>query len=135
MRSTPAPASLVVAGFVGSPAMNLLDARLEPGGPTLSLGHQRLALPTPPAADPGQLVLGIRPEHVLVGPGPPIGRRQPRPSANRRVRTRSPGSTSTASVSPPAWKPARRRALDTHVGLTLDLAHASFFSAASGRRL
>src|SRR5580704_2309213 len=41
------PANLFVAGFIGSPAMNLLDARLEPGdlGPEAVIGVHRLPVP------------------------------------------------------------------------------------------
>jgi multiple sugar transport system ATP-binding protein len=41
------PANLFVAGFIGSPAMNLLGGRLVAGGsgPELMLGSRRLALP------------------------------------------------------------------------------------------
>jgi len=67
-----APANLFVASFIGSPAMNLLDARLvaDHAGPALFLGTHLLRLP--PAvleAKPGlarykdkNLVAGIRPE-------------------------------------------------------------------------
>src|SRR5690606_28172468 len=61
------PASLFVAQFIGSPAMNLLPARVEGGVLTLA-GGQRLALP----ADypQGEVWLGLRPEQLRpVGPG------------------------------------------------------------------
>ena len=40
------PVNLFVAGFIGSPAMNLLDARLErrDGGYEVAVGEQRIAL-------------------------------------------------------------------------------------------
>jgi len=65
------PANLFVAGFIGSPPMNLIDARLEPG-PEVVFGPHRLGIPGPVlAAHPrldrylGQpIVLGIRPEHL-----------------------------------------------------------------------
>jgi multiple sugar transport system ATP-binding protein len=68
-----APANLFVATFMGSPAMNLLDATLvdqDDGGPALDLGSQRLAVDEAVrAAHPalaertgGRVVVGIRPE-------------------------------------------------------------------------
>jgi len=68
------PANIFVAGFIGSPAMNLLDARLErgDGGPQVVLGPHRLAIPPEilaqhPALDRylgAGIVLGIRPENL-----------------------------------------------------------------------
>jgi multiple sugar transport system ATP-binding protein len=68
------PANLFVAGFIGSPPMNLIDARLErgDGGPTVIFGPHRLLVPPSavenhPALDRylgRQLVLGIRPEQL-----------------------------------------------------------------------
>jgi sn-glycerol 3-phosphate transport system ATP-binding protein len=61
------PATLFVAGFIGSPAMNVLAARVaEEGGAVELPGGDRLALPEGAVA--GQagrpVTLGIRPEHL-----------------------------------------------------------------------
>jgi multiple sugar transport system ATP-binding protein len=82
------PANLFVAGFIGSPPMNLIDARLErdadgPGcsggtaahgtaGPQLAFGSHRLGVPASVLAErPGlarylgqPVVFGVRPEHL-----------------------------------------------------------------------
>ena len=62
------PADLFVAGFMGSPAMNLVQARVEKGG--VVFGSQRIELPNPPPAlasyEGREVVLGIRPEAVEV---------------------------------------------------------------------
>jgi multiple sugar transport system ATP-binding protein len=68
------PANLFVASFIGSPAMNLLEASLEPGegGPHVSFGPHRLAIAEKAVREhPGldrylgrKVVLGIRPEHL-----------------------------------------------------------------------
>jgi multiple sugar transport system ATP-binding protein len=88
------PANLFVAGFIGSPAMNLIDARLERGGaegsapgfgeasrtdasgadsgPVVVFGPHRLKIPPQvvhghPALEQqlgADIVLGIRPEHL-----------------------------------------------------------------------
>jgi multiple sugar transport system ATP-binding protein len=57
------PANLFVAGFIGSPAMNLLEASLEEGA--ISVGSFRIPLDRerrPPATNGNRVVLGIRPE-------------------------------------------------------------------------
>ena len=69
------PVNLFVAGFIGSPAMNLVEARLEEtrdGGSAFVLGTQRLTVPDALfTARPAlrryvgrDLVLGIRPEDL-----------------------------------------------------------------------
>jgi multiple sugar transport system ATP-binding protein len=55
------PANLFVAAFIGSPSMNLVDARV--GGGRVSFAGHDLALPeaSPAAALDGRVILGIRP--------------------------------------------------------------------------
>jgi multiple sugar transport system ATP-binding protein len=85
------PVNLFVGGFIGSPAMNLLDARLERGdgeqdGWTVRLGEQRLALPAELVASrpalaayaERELIVGIRPEDLedaALAPDAPADRR------------------------------------------------------------
>ncbi len=57
------PANLFVAGFVGSPQMNLLTLPCQ--GRYAMLGDFQIPLPQIPTVPP-QIVLGIRPEHVRV---------------------------------------------------------------------
>jgi sn-glycerol 3-phosphate transport system ATP-binding protein len=64
-----APADTYVAGFIGSPSMNLLQARLAEGGisATLAAGGV-IELPQPIPGPAGRaLTIGIRPEHVTLG--------------------------------------------------------------------
>jgi multiple sugar transport system ATP-binding protein len=66
-----APATLFVAGFVGSPAMNFLRGRLLAGDtPAVQVGSARLPLNGyrfRASPVPGQdIVVGIRPEHVTL---------------------------------------------------------------------
>jgi multiple sugar transport system ATP-binding protein len=75
------PADLFVAGFMGSPAMNLLRARID--GDDVVVGHQRLALseavrrhrPGLAAYDGRDVVVGIRPECVAQSPNGPVAGR------------------------------------------------------------
>ena len=68
------PVNLFVGGFIGSPAMNMVEARLEraDGGVAVALGSQRLVLgeetlaqrPALRAYEGRPVVLGIRPEDL-----------------------------------------------------------------------
>ncbi len=72
------PANSFVASFIGSPEMNLLDARLQAtdNGLSVLVGGARLALPADKASRlatvqtlvDGALQLGLRPEHIGVQP-------------------------------------------------------------------
>ena len=62
------PANRFVAGFIGSPAMNFLDGRLEEGGLVLPSGTV-LPLDARPSVPTGtKIALGIRPEHLQIAP-------------------------------------------------------------------
>ncbi len=67
------PETLFVAGFIGTPAMNLLPGRLE-NGSLLVDGGGRVALPASlmDVAPPAGVTLGIRPEHLTIGTGSSI---------------------------------------------------------------
>ncbi len=66
------PANTFVAGFIGAPAMNFLEATLAPGGEAAILkAGPRLAFidGRRPLPDGTALTIGIRPEHVVAGGG------------------------------------------------------------------
>jgi sn-glycerol 3-phosphate transport system ATP-binding protein len=58
------PASTFVAGFIGSPPMNLIEGEAQ--GLRLQVGGEWLPLPAPAPRD-GRLHLGVRPEHARLG--------------------------------------------------------------------
>jgi multiple sugar transport system ATP-binding protein len=62
------PANLFVAAFIGSPAMNLVEATVEDG--EARFGSCRVPL-APGSHLRGRLVLGIRPHDLKIGPGIP----------------------------------------------------------------
>jgi multiple sugar transport system ATP-binding protein len=67
------PVNQFVAGFIGSPAMNLLTVPLADGG--IRLAGKVLPIPEPiraaaAKADLGTLVVGMRPEHLHLTDGP-----------------------------------------------------------------
>ncbi len=61
------PDKLFVAGFIGSPPINLLDGQAQGG--RLAVGALSLAAP----GIEGAVVLGIRPEHLTLRPGVETG--------------------------------------------------------------
>jgi multiple sugar transport system ATP-binding protein len=80
------PASLFVAGFLGSPKMNFLQGRLvrSGGAYAIDLGEEVPKLALPPgrafngATDGAKVILGLRPEHVGRAAGA-----QPAPGSQR----------------------------------------------------
>jgi multiple sugar transport system ATP-binding protein len=58
------PANLFVAGFVGSPQMNLLTLPCQ--GPHALLGNSQIFVPDTIPRVPAQIVMGIRPEHIRI---------------------------------------------------------------------
>ncbi len=68
------PADRFVAGFVGMPPMNILRGRLQRDGDTLVFRHDGGGCPLPASLIPpgvsnegGEILLGIRPEHLWIG--------------------------------------------------------------------
>src|SRR5690554_3952562 len=64
------PANLFVAGFIGSPAMNMVSGRLDETDPSIFLTNDGVKLPAPqgfPSARGKDLVYGIRPEGITPG--------------------------------------------------------------------
>ena len=61
------PATTFVAGFIGSPPMNLLTGQAD--GSRFTVGGLTLPLPQP-APRAGALTLGLRPEHAELGTAP-----------------------------------------------------------------
>ena len=58
------PATTFVAGFIGSPPMNLMQGHAD--GPLFSIGSGSIRLPSA-APRSGALQLGVRPEHAAIG--------------------------------------------------------------------
>jgi multiple sugar transport system ATP-binding protein len=131
------PASVFVADFIGSPAMNFVPL---PGGYTagtrqLRLGESMLQLPELREDAPGsQLLYGVRPEHVHFSADSALRAEvlgTEYLGSNQIVTCRlAQGTTLRARVAPDV--PAQR---GDHVGLAFDAAQVSLFDAASGRAL
>jgi multiple sugar transport system ATP-binding protein len=63
------PANLFVAGFIGSPAMNMFDGTYRANGPAIEIdgGHHIPLQRALQVADGTRITIGIRPEHIPVG--------------------------------------------------------------------
>src|SRR5580693_6012328 len=67
------PSTLFVAGFIGSPAMNLLKGAIRVNGKPSFMTESGVNLPlasAPSGADGRPCIYGIRPEHLALGGGP-----------------------------------------------------------------
>ncbi len=129
------PATLFVADFIGSPSMNFLrfHASVDRGSASVTLDHQTLGVPTLRESFSGDMVFGVRPEHVLLSD-----------TASYRGRieaTEYLGTTQIVTLSCPnghikaripADQPARTG--DT-VGLVFRKATVTLFDSQSGRAL
>ncbi len=68
-----APANRFVAGFIGSPAMNFVEMKVEGAGDGATLNYDGLRMPVPPrvrgsiGGEGREVVAGFRPEHLNVG--------------------------------------------------------------------
>ena len=58
------PATVFVAGFIGSPAMNFLPGTVTGDRQGVGLDGSSQALPVPPPASADNITVGIRPEHL-----------------------------------------------------------------------
>lgn len=61
------PANVFVAGFIGSPAMNLFTVPVVDGA--VSLGGYTLVVPREITVSGDELVMGVRPEHLVLDDG------------------------------------------------------------------
>jgi sn-glycerol 3-phosphate transport system ATP-binding protein len=130
------PADSYVAGFIGSPAMNFLDAALAEGGAAAALRAGptlRFADGPRPGPDGRRLVLGIRPEHVQPDPaGLPLALDLVEPLGSETVAHGTlPGGEALAAKLPGAAIGAADRVLS----VALPPAAWHVFDAETGRRL
>jgi multiple sugar transport system ATP-binding protein len=129
------PASLFVAGFIGSPPMNVLKfhGRVERGATSIEMHRQNLGIPAAREPFEGDMVYGVRPEHVrLTDDGAYRG---------EVVATEYLGTTQIVTLATPngdlkARIPADRAArVGETVGLDFNGATVTLFDAQSGRAL
>ncbi|MFI9507103.1 ABC transporter ATP-binding protein [Nocardia sp. NPDC052566] len=133
------PANAFVAGFMGSPAMNMFTLPVENG--SVSLGGHALPVPRSVAdAAEGSVVVGIRPEHLEIG-GAGVEMEvdvveELGSDAYIYGRTTANGLANGAGetiVARADWRNPPSKG--TRVRLSTDADHTYFFSAVDGRRL
>ena len=136
MRIYERPATVFVAGFIGSPAMNLLPATASasglalPGGVMLPRGDG--------AATPGAVTLGVRPEHLRPANAEEAGalplevRAVEILGADSYAHARIAGTSDEIVVRLPGSTPPRP---GDRITVTIDPGFAHVFDAATGRRL
>lgn len=131
------PASVFVADFIGSPAMNFLpfEAALHAGAESIQVGDATVAVPqVREDVAARQMLCGVRPEHVRLSDasalrGEILGTEYLGTSQVITIATAL-GSTLRAKVSPDS-----SAARGDHVGLAFDAAAVSLFDQTSGRAL
>jgi multiple sugar transport system ATP-binding protein len=135
------PANLFVAGFIGSPAMNFIDATIRrANGHAVAEATDGTRLPLPPTAagqDGQPIVYGVRPEHLQFVPadsrdgtlGAEVVVVEPT-GAETLVVTRVAGSDLSA-----IFRERHRLNPGDRIGLAPDLSSVHVFDKASGRRL
>ena len=138
------PANLFVAGFIGSPSMNLFDATLERGGDgwcaNLGGGYtlpitRPLAVRVEETFQPGQgVILGCRPEHTLLVGKEEMGLRVPvllqEVVGSERILRGEVGGRKIAVTTP-----YNGQARPEEMRLAADPAHIYLFHPDSGRNL
>ncbi|ADP82690.1 ABC transporter ATP-binding protein [Pseudofrankia inefficax] len=144
------PASVFVAGFLGSPPMNLLPARASTRDGRIVVTADGADLPLwPGTTDPVELTLGLRPEHLRVVPaGAPAGPGEARLTGTvtglENLGSEEVGWVSLGTADPGTGRPAAVAvrgprplglAIGTPVTLTTTPEHVHLFGRESGRRL
>jgi sn-glycerol 3-phosphate transport system ATP-binding protein len=67
------PSTTFVAGFIGSPAMNLISGQISDVGTDINLGPSTIPLDPGLGGAPGRTVqFGVRPEHLTLDPAGPL---------------------------------------------------------------
>jgi sn-glycerol 3-phosphate transport system ATP-binding protein len=132
------PASLFVAGFIGAPAMNIVDGAIEAGGAALRLGGAgapALALGKPRPGLAGRTVrVGLRPEHLVADPKGPLAlsiELVENLGADALLYGRIPGGAALVARADGAapYKPGETLRLD------VSPRHVHLFDAESGKRI
>jgi sn-glycerol 3-phosphate transport system ATP-binding protein len=126
------PATTFVAGFIGSPAMNLVPGELTSNG--VAIGDAVLPLPARPAAQGRTVTVGLRPEHLSLavdGPLPLTTELLERLGADTIVHGRLPNGVRLVARMPGSSE----LSLGVVVRLAIGADQINLFDRESGRRL
>jgi multiple sugar transport system ATP-binding protein len=130
------PANRFVAGFLGSPAMNFVEGRLERAGEArarFAAGQFALTLDRSVGHEGRPALLGVRPEDIHVGPdGPLVGRvTLVEPMGLHQVVWFDCGGHQMSAIAPSTLRVAGGEAIRFGV----DAGRVSLFDPAGGQRL
>ncbi|TWG92465.1 carbohydrate ABC transporter ATP-binding protein (CUT1 family) [Mesorhizobium sp. J18] len=128
------PDNLFVAGFIGSPAMNMLPGKLDPNDPARFLTKDGVALPvTPPGEDARgrDLVYGVRPEAIALGGPIEVKIVVVEPTGSESQVVGMLGSTEITCV----FRERISAAPDQAMNVSIDPAAVHLFDAKTGMRL
>ncbi|EJJ29317.1 ABC transporter ATP-binding protein [Rhizobium sp. CF142] len=127
------PANLFVAGFIGSPSMNFIDGRIEEG---VFRTEKGLILPLPEniksAPPAGELVYGIRPEHIRTSQGGIVGRAEIVEGTGSEIFTKLDCNGEQISC---LFRERLAIAYDDTVSIAIDPASVHLFDKSTGRRV
>jgi multiple sugar transport system ATP-binding protein len=134
------PSNLFVAGFIGSPAMNMLPGRTVDGGRAFQFGGTRVDLQGYDGGavlDRDQAILGLRPEHLTIlrdgAPGrtiPAVVEIDENLGADSLLWLKAEGKDICVRIPVEGRLPA-----GTKVHLGMDIAKASLFDAKTEQRI
>lgn len=126
------PANRFVAGFIGSPPMNFVEGRIDDG--RFVSDDKSVTLPVRSVPRRGAVVLGIRPEHILVGRNGTAATFTldlVEPVGNEMFVYASAGANQIVARVPPREMPQ----IGTPIDLTFDANSLHFFDRETGARL
>lgn len=129
------PATLFVADFIGSPAMNFLhyEGHVSAGDTSVTFNGQTIGVPEQRQAHNGKLVFGVRPEHVSLVDGGSV--------RGEIIATEYLGTTQIVTVNTPdgvtkvRQDAAKMATVGDNVGLDFNEQTVTLFDASSGRAL
>ena len=129
------PATMFVADFIGSPSMNFLKfhGSLEVGATTIVMHHQSFGIPTLREPFTGDMVYGVRPEHIRL--------RDDAPYRGEIVATEYLGTTQIVTLRTHNGEVKARAPSDVaarvgeSVGLAFDASTVTLFDNQTGRAL
>jgi multiple sugar transport system ATP-binding protein len=127
------PANLFVAGFIGSPAMNMLAGRVEDGGDRFVTGDG-VSLPVGPRLDrepQGGVVYGLRPESLRLGGAVPLRIDVVEPTGSETHVLGHLGDTEIVGV----FRERITAGPGEEIGVSVDAAAIHLFDAVSGARI
>ncbi len=128
------PSNLFVAGFIGSPAMNMLTGRVDPDHASRFVTGDGVALPLARPANstmPGNAIYGLRPESMHLGGDIPLTVEVVEPTGSETHVIGRIGATEVVGV----FRERVSAGPGERIGIRIDTSATHLFDAASGDRI